>query len=96
VLPEFGDQREVELLVEAGFTPVEAIRMATFNGATFLGRQDHIGSIAVGKQAELVLIKGDPSKKVDDIESVETVFKNGVSYDSQKIIGSLRDQVGIW
>jgi imidazolonepropionase-like amidohydrolase len=96
VLPEFGDQREVELLVEAGFTPVEAIRMATFNGATFLGRQDHIGSIAVGKQAELVLIKGDPSKKVDDIESVETVFKNGVSYDSQKIMGSLRDQVGIW
>ena len=63
VLPGFGDQREVELLVEAGFTPVEAIRIATLNGATYLGQQEHIGSIASGKQADLVLIKGDPSKK---------------------------------
>lgn len=95
VLPGFGDQREVELLVEAGFTPVEAIQIATMNGATYLGQQDHIGSIAVGKQADLVLIKGDPSKKIDDIENVETVFKDGVGYDSQKLIESVRGQVGI-
>src|SRR5215472_9630654 len=74
VLPGFGDQREIELLVEAGFTPVEAIQIYTMNGATYLGQQDHIGSIAVGKQADLVLIKGDPSKKIEDIENVETVF----------------------
>ena len=95
VLPGFGDQREVELLVEAGFTPVEAIQIYTMNGATYLGQQDHIGSIAVGKQADLVLIKGDPSKKIDDIENVETVFKDGVGYDSQKLIESVRGQVGI-
>ena len=95
VLPGFGDQREVELLVEAGFTPVEAIKIATMNGATYLGQQDHIGSIAAGKQADLVLIKGDPSKKIDDIENVETVFKDGVGYDSQKLIDSVRGQVGI-
>ena len=95
VLPGFGDQREVELLVEAGFTPVEAIQIYTMNGATYLGQQDHIGSIAVGKQADLVLIKGDPSKKIDDIENVETVFKDGVGYDSQKLIDSVRGQVGI-
>lgn len=95
VLPGFGDQREVELLVEAGFTPVEAIQIYTMNGATYLGQQDHIGSIAVGKQADLVLIKGDPSKKIDDIENVETVFKDGVGYDSQKLIESIRGQVGI-
>jgi len=95
VLPGFGDQREVELLVEAGFTPVEAIRIATLNGATYLGQQDHIGSIAVGKQADLVLIKGDPSKKIEDIENVETVFKDGVGYDSEKLIQSVRGQVGI-
>jgi imidazolonepropionase-like amidohydrolase len=95
VLPGFGDQREVELLVEAGFTPVEAIKVATLNGATYLGQQEHIGSIAPGKQADLVLIKGDPSKKIDDIENVDTVFKDGVGYDSQKLVESVRGQVGI-
>jgi hypothetical protein len=95
VLPGFGDQREVELLVEAGFTPVEAIKIATLNGAAYLGQQDHIGSVAVGKQADLVLIKGDPSKNIEDIEKVETVFKDGVGYDSQKIVDSVRGQVGI-
>jgi hypothetical protein len=78
VLPGFGDQREIELLVEAGFTPVEAIRIATENGALHLGQQDRIGSLASGKQADLVLIKGDPSKRIDEIENVETVFKAGI------------------
>jgi len=95
VLPGFGDQREVELLVEAGFTPVQAIQIATLNGATYLGQQDNIGSIASGKQADLVLIKGDPSKKIEEIENVETVFKDGVGYDSRKLIDSVRGQVGI-
>jgi Amidohydrolase family len=95
VLPGFGDQREVELLVEAGFTPVEAIHIATENGAIYLGQRDRIGTIGAGKQADLVLIKGDPSKNVDDIEKVETVFKAGVGYDSQKLIESVRGQVGI-
>jgi hypothetical protein len=95
VLPGFGDQREVELLAEAGFTPVEAIKIATLNGATYMGQQDHIGSIAAGKQADLVLIKGDPSKNIGDIEKVETVFKDGIGYDSQKIVDSVRGQVGI-
>ena len=70
-------------------------KSATLNGATYLGQQDHVGSIAVGKQADLVLIKGDPSKNIDDIEKVETVFKDGVGYDSQKIVDSVRGQVGI-
>lgn len=95
VLPGFGDQKEVELLVEAGFTPVEAIQIMTMKGAIYLGQQDHIGSIAPGKQADLVLIKGDPSKKIADIEAVETVFKDGVGYDSKKLIESVRGQVGI-
>ena len=95
VLPGFGDQREVELLVEAGFTPVEAIHIATENGAVYLGREDRIGTLAPGKQADLVLIKGDPSKNIADIEKVETVFKAGVGYDSEKLIDSVRGQVGI-
>jgi len=95
VLPGFGDQREVELLVEAGFTPLEAIQIATENGAIYLGQQDRIGTLAPGKQADLVLIKGDPSKNIEDIENVETVFKAGVGYDSKKLIDSVRGQLGI-
>lgn len=95
VLPGFGDQREVELLVEAGFTPEQAIHVATENGAVYLGRQDQIGTLAAGKQADIVLIKGDPSKNIGDIENVETVFKDGMGYDSKKLIESVRGQVGI-
>ncbi|HTW58804.1 MAG TPA: amidohydrolase family protein [Terriglobales bacterium] len=94
VIAGFGDQREVELLVEAGFTPVEAIHIATYNGAQFLGELDRIGTIAVGKQADVVVIKGDPSTKIEDIENVETVFKDGIGYDSAKLIESVRGVVG--
>jgi len=94
VIAGFGDQREVELLVEAGFTPVEAIHIATYNGAQFLGDLDRVGTIAPGKQADLVVIKGDPSKKIEDIENVETVFKDGIGYDSAKLIESVRGVVG--
>lgn len=94
VIAGFGDQREVELLVEAGFTPVEAIHIATYNGAQYLGELDRIGTIAAGKQADLVVIKGDPSKNIEDIENVETVFKDGVGYDSGKLIESVRGVVG--
>ena len=65
----FGDQRELELLVEAGFTPLEALKISSLNGAQFLGEQDHIGSLAAGKQADIAIVKGDPSAKIDDIEN---------------------------
>jgi imidazolonepropionase-like amidohydrolase len=94
VIAGFGDQREVELLVEAGFGPLEAIHIATFNGAKYLGEDDRIGTIAAGKQADLVVIKGDPSQKISDIENVEIVFKDGVGYDSAKLIESARGLVG--
>ena len=94
VLPGFGDQREIELLVEAGFSPVEAIRIATLNGATYLGRQDQIGSLAEGKNADLVVIKGDPARHIEDIENVEIVFKDGIGYDSQKVLDSVKGRYG--
>ena len=85
----------MELLVEAGFTPLETIHIATYNGAQYLGELDHIGTIAAGKNADLVVIKGDPAKKIEDIENVELVFKDGVGYDSGKLIESVRGLVGI-
>jgi hypothetical protein len=94
VLPGFGDQRGIELLTEAGFSSVEAIRIATLNGATYQGRDKEIGSVAVGKNADLVVIKGDPSKQISDIENVEIVFKDGVGYDSQKLLNSVRGRYG--
>src|SRR4029077_19139843 len=94
VLPGFGDQREIELLVEAGFSPVEAIKIATLNGAIYLGRDKEIGSVAAGKNADLVVIKGDPSQQISDIESVEIVFKDGVGYDSRKLLDSVRGRYG--
>jgi imidazolonepropionase-like amidohydrolase len=95
VVAGFGDQREVELLVEAGFTPVQAIHIATQNGAQFLGEDDRIGTLAPGKLADLVIVRGDPSTKISDIENVEIVFKDGVGYDSAKLIDSVRGLVGL-
>jgi imidazolonepropionase-like amidohydrolase len=94
-LPGFGDQRGVELLVEAGFTPVEAIRISTLNGAEFEGKADSIGSLAVGKAADMVVIHGDPSANINDIEKREIVFKDGVGYDPAKLLESVRGTVGI-
>jgi imidazolonepropionase-like amidohydrolase len=94
VIPGFGDLREVELLVEAGFTPEQAIRIASYNGALYLGLQDRIGSIAAGKDADLVVVKGDPSQRIGDIENVETVFKDGVGYDTQALLKSVQARYG--
>jgi len=73
---------------------VEAIRIATLNGATYLGRQDRIGSIAVGKNADLVVMKGDPAARIADIENVEIVFKDGVGYDPKTLLASVRGHYG--
>lgn len=94
-LAGFGDQRQTELLVEAGFTPLEAIHIATQNGAEFLGEGLRIGTLKAGKQADIVVIKGDPSQKIEDLENVELVFKDGLGYDSEKLIHSVQGAVGL-
>jgi imidazolonepropionase-like amidohydrolase len=94
VLPGFGDQRGIELLVDAGFTPVEAIHIATQNGAVFLGESASIGSIAAGKAADLVVIAGNPAQNIDDIENVQMVFKDGMGFDPAKLIRSVQGLVG--
>jgi len=94
-LAGFGDQREAELLVEAGFTPSEAIHIISANGAEFLGELDRIGTLSPGKQADLVVIHGNPGQNISDIEKVELVFKDGIGYDSAKLIESVRGAVGL-
>jgi enamidase len=96
VIPGFANQRQVELLVEAGFTPVEAISISTLNGAKYLGRDARFGTLVVGKQADLVVIDGNPAAAIADIRRVETVFKQGVGYDRAKLIASVSGSVGLW
>jgi imidazolonepropionase-like amidohydrolase len=96
VIPGYSNQRQVELLVEAGFSPVEAIQIATLNGAKYLGRDTRVGSIAAGKQADLVVINGKPDLAIADIRNVETVFKQGVGFDPAKLIESVKGKVGLW
>ncbi len=96
VIPGYSNQRAVELLVEAGLSPVEAIRVATLNGATYLGIAERTGSIAVGKQADLVVVNGNPAARIADIRNVELVFKQGIGYDPVKLIASVKGFVGYW
>jgi imidazolonepropionase-like amidohydrolase len=95
VVPGFGDQRNIELLVEAGFSPLEAIRIATLNGATYMGKDASIGSIAPGKDADIVVLGGNPVEKIENVEKVELVFKDGVGFDPGKLIQSVSGLVGL-
>ena len=91
----FGNWRAIELLVEAdGFTPLEAIKIATQNGAIALGFDKTIGTIETGKSADLLIIDGDPSKNISDIRKILYVFKNGVGYNSKKLFESVKGKVG--
>lgn len=94
-LPGFGDQRNYELLLEAEFTPAEALLVMSLNGARVLGVDDDLGSIETGKVADLVLIAGDPVANPAEIRKVVTVFKDGVGYDSAKLIASVKGLVGL-
>jgi imidazolonepropionase-like amidohydrolase len=94
-LAGFADQRNVELLVEGGFTPVEAIRIATANGAKLLREQDRIGTIAPGKQADLLVIEGNPATRIADLRKIKYVFKDGAAYDPAKLLDSIKGESGI-
>jgi len=96
VVPGYANQRQIELLVEAGFPPLEAIRIGTLNGATYLGRDKSVGSIGPGKQADLVVVGGDPSTTISDIRKVEIVFRRGVGFDPAKLVASVAGRVGLF
>jgi enamidase len=95
VVAGFSNQREIELLAEAGLSAEEAIRVGTLNGATHLGVQDRVGSIETGKAADLVIVRGNPAARMADITNVEIVFKDGVAYDPERLIAAVRGSVGL-
>lgn len=94
VVPGYANQRAVQLLVEGGFPALEAIRIATLNGAQYLGLADRIGTIAIGKDADLVVIDGDPATRIADMTRMEMVFKRGVGFDSAALFASVKGLVG--
>jgi imidazolonepropionase-like amidohydrolase len=96
VVPGFSNQRQLELLVDAGFTPLEAITIGTLNGAKYLGRDKTVGSLAPGKQADLVVLNGDPSRTIADVRKVELVFRQGVAFDPAKLVASVSGRVGLF
>ena len=93
VIAGFGDQREIELLVEAGFLPETAIEIATSNGARFLGERDR-GRIEPGMRADLLVVDGNPAIKIRDVRNVETVCKDGVAYDPARLLADAEGRVG--
>jgi len=95
VIPGYSNAREVELLLEAGLSLPDAIKVSTLNGARFLGIDKDTGSLAVGKRADLTVLDGDPAKDPKDLRKVLYVFKDGVGYDSGKLVDSVRGDVGI-
>ena len=94
-LPGYGDQRNYELLIEAGFTPAQVVQIMSANGAKVLGADKDLGTITSGKVADLVLIRGDLAADPASIRNVVTVFKGGVGYDSAKLIASVKGLVGV-
>ena len=75
---------------------MEAIKIGTLNGATYLGRADHIGSIEAGKDANLMILRGNPSSNINDIENVEWVVQGGRVYDSAALLDSIKGTYGLY
>lgn len=95
VVAGFANHRAVELLVEAGFNPEEAIKISSLNGAIHLGIQNEVGTISVGKAADLIVINGNPAANIQDIRKVKLVFKDGIGFDSKKLLEAVKGTVGL-
>jgi imidazolonepropionase-like amidohydrolase len=86
VVPGFSLHRELELLVQAGLTPMRAIQAATKTAAEFLGKSDELGTIEAGKLADIIVVDGQPHRRIRDIRQVHTVLKNGVAVTTSEVL----------
>ena len=93
-MPGVANHDSIKRAVRIGFSPLETIRMATLSGATFLGIQSRTGSIAVGKEADLQVVRGAPDQDIRDIDNVEIVFANGIAYDPAFLLSRVKGLVG--
>lgn len=93
-MPGYGDLRNYELLIEAGFSPPAVVQIMTLNGARILGEQQRIGSIEPGKSADLVVIRGNLAADAHAIRNVSIVFRDGYGFDSAKLRNEVRGKLG--
>src|SRR5262249_23634808 len=94
-LPGFGDQRNYQLFIEAGFSPPQAVQILSANGAKVIGVDRELGTVEAGKIADLVVIDGHPDADPMDFNKTQLVFKGGVGYDSPKLIAAVKGLVGV-
>ncbi|HMF87075.1 MAG TPA: amidohydrolase family protein [Gemmatimonadaceae bacterium] len=93
-MPGYGDLRNYEMLIEAGFSPPEVVQIMTFNGARILGEQRRIGSIEPGKAADLVVMRGNLASDPSAIRNISIVFRNGYGFDPAKLRNEVRGKLG--
>jgi imidazolonepropionase-like amidohydrolase len=82
-------------LIEAGFSPPQAVQILSANGAKVIGVDRELGTVEPGKIADLVVIDGDPVANPMDFDKAQLVFKGGIGYDSAKLIAAVKGLVGV-
>ena len=95
LVPGYALHRELQNLVAAGLTPLEAITAATANAAAALGRDGELGTIAPGRWADLVVVEGDPSVEIASISNIRLVLKAGNQYDPAALRQSAVGLIGV-
>ena len=90
----FGDHREMQVLSEAGIPNAEVIRIATIKSARAIGMSDRIGTIEVGKWGDMMIIKGNPLRSIQNTRKVHTVIKGGKVYATDELLDSVRGKLG--
>ena len=95
VVPGYANQRTLQLLLEMGLSVEEAVSVATLNGARYLEAEERIGTVEPGKDADLVLFRGDPHEDPDAFRRTTLVFKHGIGYDSKALFDSVEGWVGV-
>ena len=91
VIAGFGLHREFDLLEAAGLSPLDVLQMTTLNGAKFLGRESTMGSVAVGKAANLVLLSANPMASVQNLHRIAGVVRGG-TYHSAAALAAMKQK----
>jgi hypothetical protein len=90
LMPGFGLHRELELLVESGLSPFEALRAATLTAAEAMGKENQLGSIQSGKLADMVVVDADPLQRIENLRKIQLVIQGGKTYAPESILEALR------
>lgn len=94
VVPGYANHSAIIALVHAGFAPLQVFRFATSDAADFLGIGQQVGIVAAGRSADLLIVRGAPDRRIEDIRDVAFVFKDGLAYDPVKLRAAAKGMLG--